>query len=569
MRKVIASIALSAFALTALVACSPPAQRITTTVGTDGFTISIGGVTATGDGGVAASGTVVTLEVSDQATGAELADVISPIGESISLTLGEGLQPATPIELRFDGVALKSDAGGEKAAQSVPLIVTESADGTIGLIEATQDGEQLVATTDHLTFFQPIRFDWNAALQSASDLLLESLGLQYPKPECVDKKATASNGIEYSVSHTGVTWPCISAEGDTITVDLFAATHMPYRALSSPQVTGATVPSADGQGILMTLANKWVPSPGGGTVMGGGAGARFTFDASNPPQYFDLRQDALMLIGSVLLNLLGVILNPLGGGAEFMQKVGQLDCLSGIVGAGTSPKADASTAAAIFKTTLACVGTLSGAAAYPIRLALGLIGAVPVLFTGVVMGLVNEVSGKGGERISIESHVAPWSISFDGIGPFKVGSTTWGEVEAKKGFTGTVLDDQPPAVCAAGGWQDSNTIFDGVSLLADDPDSSAPGTLDVVGINSWSRTGVAATVPASTDKGVKLGTSEQDVRKGYPGITPVPHQLSAEHLQYRIENGNNRAIVITVTNGSVSDISVGNMPEIYYPEGCY
>src|SRR3546814_9789267 len=91
---------------------------------------------------------------------------------------------------------------------------------------------------------------------------------------------------------------------------------MPYRVVSTPQVTVTTVASPDGQGILTELVNRWIPTPSGGVAMGGGASAQFSFSSSDPPQYFEARQDAGMVIGAVLLNLIGIIINPLGGRSE-------------------------------------------------------------------------------------------------------------------------------------------------------------------------------------------------------------------------------------------------------------
>src|SRR3546814_13928072 len=106
---------------------------------------------------------------------------------------------------------------------------------------------------------------------------------------------------------------------------------MPYRVVSTPQVTGTTVASPDGQGILTELVNRWIPTPSGGVAMGGGASAQFSFSSSDPPQYFDAPQYPGMVIAAVLLNPLGIIIKPLRGAAAVMEKEAHLDCLSGRV----------------------------------------------------------------------------------------------------------------------------------------------------------------------------------------------------------------------------------------------
>lgn len=53
MRRSVAGIAIFAMVLTVLVACAPAPQRVTASVGADGFSVALGGVTATAAAGVA------------------------------------------------------------------------------------------------------------------------------------------------------------------------------------------------------------------------------------------------------------------------------------------------------------------------------------------------------------------------------------------------------------------------------------------------------------------------------------------------------------------------------------
>lgn len=399
MRKVLSTLALGALLLSGLEACATEAPqeetRATATVGTDGFELTVGDVTARGDADVAPEGTEVTLEVEPRATGGGLAELLIEAGNSVSLTLGDGLQPSTPIDLRFPAPA-------EESSPERPLvIVTESADGAIGLLEATPDGDFLAATTDHLSWFQPVNLDLGAALQKSRDFLMQALGLELPAPDCVGGVATTTSGMEYRIDYRGFVHPCISASGDQITVNLYAATMMPYRVKSWPEVTGVAVPGDDSEGMLMALSSKWVPSASGGVLMGGGSSAQFTFSASAPPIYLEARQDAHMLIGSVLLDLVGLVLEPLSGASAFMEKAGQLDCASGLLSSGASEAVDEESAAQLFRTILTCVTAAAADASWGVQLALALVAAVPVLFAGVAIGIVNEFTGQSTVRLDV------------------------------------------------------------------------------------------------------------------------------------------------------------------------
>lgn len=568
MRRWLSALTVGLMLTSGLVACAPQQQdRATATVGADGFELELNGVTASAGADVAPAGTEVALELVDEATGGELTETVTALGMSISLTLGDGLQPATPIDLRFeiDEAAISDE---EWSSDQTLLIATESEDGTVGLLEAAREGDYLSATTDHLSLFQPIQIDFGKALRQARDFVMQSTGLEIAAPDCVGNTVTVASTFEYRIDYRGWVHPCISAEGDTITVNLYAATMMPYRVLSWPQVTGGTVSSPDGQGMLMALANKWVPSPSGGVVMGGGASAQFAFSASSPPQFFEARQDAGMLIASVLLNLIGIVLNPLGGGAAFMEKVGQLDCLSGVVEVAGEENFNASTAAKLVQTTLACLGTTAAGATAPVRIALGLLGAIPTLFAGTAVGLFNEITGQGTVRINVDSNVIPWVITADGVGPFKIGSTTWGDVAALPGFEGDTARWEYG--CVAGGWFDSGTVYDGMSVLTHDTDLPSPGPsdLNVISLGHYFRTGVAATVPAATPEGIKLGSSAAEVEAAYPGVVPRRHKLDMTLMLYEVENGSGRGMSIGVSDGAVTNITVGDVPTIYAPEGC-
>ncbi len=568
MRRSLTATAIAALVVSALVACTPqPPDRATTTVGADGFELALDGVTATGTGGVAPEGTQVTLELVGQATGGGLAATVTELGKSISLTLGDGLQPAKPVDLRFE-IHEPAISGEEWSSDQTLLILTESEDGTVGLLETARDGDVLAATTDHLSLFQPIQMDFGKALSQARDFVMQSLGIEMPAPVCVGETVTIASTFEYRIDDRGWVHPCISLDGDTITVNLYAASVMPYRVVSTPQVTGTTVASPDGQGILTELVNRWIPTPSGGVAMGGGASAQFSFSSSDPPQYFEARQDAGMVIGAVLLNLIGIIINPLGGGAAFMEKVGQLDCLSGVVSVAAADTFNASTAAEFLRITLACVGTAAAAASYPIRLALGLIGAIPALFAGSFIGLFNEITGQGTVRVDVIRNVIPWVITADGIGPLKVGSTTWDDVSSLPGFTGDT--GRWESGCAAGGWFGEGTIYDGMSVLTHDMNLPSPGSSDLnsISLGSYYRTGIAATVPAATLEGIKLGSSQADVEGAYPAVLPRAHRLDMGLLLYEVENGAGRGMSIGVRDGVVINITVGDVPTIYAPEGC-
>jgi hypothetical protein len=204
MRRSLTATAIAALVVSALVACTPqPPDRATTTVGADGFELALDGVTATGTGGVAPEGTQVTLELVGQATGGGLAATVTELGKSISLTLGDGLQPAKPVDLRFE-IHEPAISGEEWSSDQTLLILTESEDGTVGLLETARDGDVLAATTDHLSLFQPIQMDFGKALSQARDFVMQSLGIEMPAPDCVGETVTIASTFEYRIDDRGV-----------------------------------------------------------------------------------------------------------------------------------------------------------------------------------------------------------------------------------------------------------------------------------------------------------------------------------------------------------------------------
>lgn len=565
LRRALAAGAAVAVLMSALVACSPQEQRVvTTTVGGDGFEISLDGVEASADAGVAPEGTTVTLKLAKKQAAGGLSEHTTALASSVSLTLGDGLQPEKPIDLRFH-INEDEITDGEWAAPESLLIATQSDDGTVGLLGTSRDGEFLTAQTDHLSLFQPVQLNFNSVVKRAKDFVMQSLGLEMPEPDCLGEVANAATGAAYSIAYRGWIHPCISTQGDTITVDLYSASMMPFRATAEPLVTGRTMPSPDTQGFLAALLNN-SPSLTDGTILGGGSFARFQFSTTAPPTHLDARQDAHMLLGAVMLNVLAVVVKPLGALDEALEKLGQLDCLSGIVTTSLSDKFDAKTAAEMWRATLTCAGTLEGFSSYSAKLALAAIGAVPAWFAGVFVGIYNELSGQQTVRIDVESSVTPWTISPDGIGPFRVGKTTWDDVESLPKFEGDA-SNWSDIQCTAGGWYNTETIYDGVSVLVSGTED-APGALDVVVLSGASRSYVAETVPAKTSEGLALDSTVEDVKRLYPSATARPNALSDSITEYRVQNSSGRAMVIGVESKHVSYIAVGSVPEVDYPEGC-
>ncbi|MGI0522151.1 hypothetical protein ABY45_16390 [Microbacterium maritypicum] len=157
-----------------------------------------------------------------------------------------------------------------------------------------------------------------------------------------------------------------------------------------------------------------------------------------------------------------------------------------------------------------------------------------------------------------------WEITADGIGPLRVGETTWDEASALPGFEGHARDWAERS-CVAGGWFGSGSAHDGLSLLAAGPEGS-PGAIDVVSLSSYFRS--SSSEPAATAGGIGLGSPESDIVRLYPSAPTVPNMLAPAIVDYRIENGSGRAMVFGVEAGVVTYIAVGNIPDVYAVEGC-
>ncbi|GGH33661.1 hypothetical protein [Microbacterium album] len=563
MRAVISALALGAALLASLTACTASPQVATATVGPDGFEAVLEGVSVTGGPGVAPEGTLVTLEKSDAALESGVDIPLNALAQGVKVRLGDGLQPEEPITLTFD-IDETAISEEEWSTDSTLVMLSRSEGGAVDLVETVREGNTVTATAEHLSWFWPAQVDIGHLLEEVAAFVAHALDADLPPPPCFERTATAPSGLEYLMLAAGPIWPCISADGQEITVDLYAATSSPYRAKSSPAVVGETLPGTDGDGVLHALASEYVPTAEGGVVFGGGTAARFTFDVHEPPELFEAQQDLGMLIGSVLLTLLDIIVDD----SVTLDGAGKYDCLAGTVETGADmSSADGQNAERVFTTVLDCFATLPGLD-HGAKLVLGLLGAVPALFTELVVGMATELDSEQAVKLAVSSRLPSWPISFDGIGPIIVDETTWEEAASWGPFTGEVFEAPGLGVCAAGGWYDTGTIYDGVTLVAENA-GERPDTVDVVSVGTSAHTGIAAEVRATTAEGIGLGATEESVQAAYPDAQTRPAFDEPEvATEYILDDGDDRAIVIYVRDGVVTRVSVGNLPAVEWTDGC-
>jgi hypothetical protein len=563
LRRLIAAGLVLAVASVTLTACASETGVARTTVDGDGFSVSLDGVTAHGGAGVAPGGTAVALSQTDHRFPEDIQDQVLPLADPIELALEGGLQPATPITVSFEinPVEISQD---EWAVPETVLLLTESREGGLDLIPATLDGTELTAVTDHLSWFQPIQFDLESVVDGARDLLLQSLGIEYPEPECSGATASA-DGLEYSIGSAWAAWPCISADGDRLTVDIHPNTAIPFRLKSTPASEGQTHPGLDKEGVLLAVLSRLIEGPlASGSLMAAGARVTFTFDAAAPPTSISLRQDPAMLIAAVLLTVLDTLLPKWGSGFVLTGSLDELECLGDVVETGLGAKPNVATVAKFVGAFFSCAGVLvADAAALPVRFLFTLVAAVPALFSSAFIGLINEFTGQGNLRIPVTGKPAEgtWTVGFTHIGPVEIGET----IESLSGrFPGLSAEDVSGGLgMCGGGWWDEGSAWQGLNVLAESQGFFGP--VDTVGLGMYP----PPAQHAYTGLGIGIGSSREAVLTAYPGARESPHVYVQGGSYIDVENGSGFAMRFgTDAGGRVEQVNVGRIPQVYWVEGC-
>lgn len=305
----------------------PSSLEPETKVSKTGFTVSVGGITATGPAGVAPVGTEVTLrEVPTPPEFAELELRGSPV---VDISLAGEAQPAVPVTLSWT-----IPAGIPPA--SVAFIISEGAGQPWRGIPVTIAGNQATVRIDHfsLGWFG----DGTKLVQRMADVTNAYLGQTYSAPaSCVQKAQINGFDIAVTNSRTDYVHACIRAEGGKLVVT--AASNSPYvfpvRVQHFATMRTEGVPPSLESLVTMTVArnlhgDKW----NGYLLPGGSVSAEYqSSDLEANPEFQVLTGEMDPSLGLIGIALAGAkMLVPQGESLDtVLTRVELAECVANIL----------------------------------------------------------------------------------------------------------------------------------------------------------------------------------------------------------------------------------------------
>ncbi|WIM89094.1 hypothetical protein PT015_06415 [Candidatus Mycobacterium wuenschmannii] len=271
-----------------------------------------------------ASGSVTIAPSSQDPPKAQSYLAIAAPGATVELPGGK--QPSGPLTLTYDfhGKPLPFKPG------QLPAVVALS-EGTTEpeVLPSHWDSERqiLTAQTTHLSGFFPFTIDVNALGRQVTQALNGYLGLSSPQPACVGK-ALVVDDTTYTLDPTTVpaAWPCLSRNGNDVSVDLVSNSPLGWVVRSRPVSTNQGPEFAPDVSQWIDSAfyqTVFAPSVGDGTVLLPGGTTHLQFGLTSPPELIGLRADpGVTLINGFLLGM-----HAMYPGAKVFDIPGVVSCL--------------------------------------------------------------------------------------------------------------------------------------------------------------------------------------------------------------------------------------------------
>lgn len=350
----------------------------------DGFRLELAGVTISGDAEAAPAGTPIRAELIEPEIPESISDFAEPVGTGVDITLGDGIQPSSPLTVTFAPDEVAGWYAATEGDDDLMPVVFASNDRELGVefadAELMADGS-VVVTTHHLSEIYP---GVTSAKRFSDELFGQAaifLGARSEQPGCVGQ-ATGDGAWVFSPITDQLVWPCATESAGTLEVSLTNNSAHVW-IVSTTQATpaypsvlafpGTLIAVAALQGLDRASASPLVPPDGGVTFTTTDPADEITFHAElNPP---------LTVINAVVSSAASYL--PAEKVQRFLTVAGSAECLIGMIGEATGGEQvpDGS----YVRTIVGCIGTIVG----------GLSGTLISSVTAVPGAAITFIDGAG------------------------------------------------------------------------------------------------------------------------------------------------------------------------------
>lgn len=364
-----------------------PSRAATGEVGPDGFRIELAeGIVVSGDSDVAPAGTVVRAEIVEQDVPGDFGTFATPVAPVVDITLGDGLQPATPITLQF---AFTADEAQSLQADRLFVLGESATDGRdVDFVEASWDNgtRTMTATLEHLSWYTVTRVDDRALGERMGEWINQQAGVRTPKPACVDEPIRPSGSYVLAEPWPDAAWVCARESADTVTVELTSNSGLVYEIRSRPDGEYAPLTALSASGVLTTLAHRYMEGRlGGDAILLPGGDMDITYDRPFSSARIELKiEPGLSQISSLTFGT--SMLLP----ASWAERLDWYGCATDAL--------ETLTGASATRAVLSCVGAGIGGTAGAL---LGIVTAGPGLLFTQIEGLVKEARRQNVESFTV------------------------------------------------------------------------------------------------------------------------------------------------------------------------
>jgi hypothetical protein len=263
-------------------------------------------------------------------------------GPAVQVSLGAGIQPQSPITLRFD-LSTKPDLVAQFTDTVRPIIQTASdTDPSVtDLLPATWDpsSRTVTATTGHLSIFQVIAADFGKVADAAKAVWQNVLGTGTVNSSCRDNSriTIGSAKLTLTPSNPGPVAGCLHDTGNGVGITFTNGTKQFYDVASTPS-GGFAIPALTGSDDQIIAFIHGLSSHGSGLLTPQGSGD-LTLPAATTSATIKLDVDPVALQLKTIVagvDMLGIDSSQLLNLVQNARSV--QDCWVSAAGAGTASK---------------------------------------------------------------------------------------------------------------------------------------------------------------------------------------------------------------------------------------
>ena len=361
--------------------------------GEDGFTLELDGVSVSGAPGVAPIGTTVRAQLAEHDLPEGISEFADPVGTGVDITLGEGIQPASPLTITFaPDVVSGWDSTSDATNDLVPVVFTSKVEGPgmeLADAQLLPDGS-VVVTADHLSPFQPALASISGFADWLGEQVLMFMQVRSERPDCVDLQAN-DLGWQFSAVPNQLLWTCAEETAGGLEVT-FTNNSPEVWFVASDQATPGYPVMLSPTGIALTVAAlQFVDRGTTAPIVPPNAAASFSVHGRDDEIGFHATLNAPLTTMNAIVSAISAIVpqKKFVELAELLEKTGRAECFVDIVSTAlTGPvEVNGSFAGTIIRCLGSLVGDMGG-------ILISAVAAIPGAVTAVVDTVARELIGN-------------------------------------------------------------------------------------------------------------------------------------------------------------------------------